>query len=395
MRARGLQHARGARTRRLAAALLLWTCAAASAAASGFPDPRVGQELILTKGCTNCHGILGPGGRQGPDLMRVARGRGAADLLADMWNHIPQMSSALLAGEQLPTLSAAELRSLVGYLNFVNYLGDVGDPRRGEGILDDLSCLGCHDLRQKGRIGPALVAGGRTATPVGLVTDLWNHYPAMNRELRSRGLEWVRWNAGIIDNVSVFLRSQAPAGAPPPLPAPGDPGRGAALFARLGCGGCHDERRVEAWAEFVRRANRRSAAENGALLLAHLPRLATSPGRSVQPLWPLTESDMADLLAYLGFAGAALPGGDAARGRLVFANRRCVACHALPGRRSGIGPDVAQMPAISDPYDAAALMFRHARNMRSATELKHVPWPQMEPEELQDLYAFLCREPRR
>jgi hypothetical protein len=47
------------------------------------------------------------------------------------------------------------------------------------------------------------------------------------------------------------------------------------------------------------------------------------------------------------------------------------------------------MPPIADPYGAAALMLQHARNMKIATELKHVPWPQMQPEELQDLYAFL------
>jgi hypothetical protein len=50
------------------------------------------------------------------------------------------------------------------------------------------------------------------------------------------------------------------------------------------------------------------------------------------------------------------------------------------------------MPTIANPYQAAALMLQHARNMKTATELKHVPWPQMEPEELQDLYAFLAQQ---
>ena len=377
--------------------LLAWAfmAVAAAAAPAGFPDSRTGQQLLLQKGCTNCHGILGPSGRQGPDLMRVARGRGAADLLAGMWNHIPQMSSALLAGEKLPNLSANELRDLVGYLSFVNYLGEVGDYHRGETLLADMSCLGCHDLHQKGKIGPALFADGRTASPVGLVTDLWNHYPPMHQALQGHDLAWFHWTEGIVTDISGYLRTLAPTGEPSALPYPGDPREGAGLFARLGCAGCHAPKQGEAWVQFVRKANRRSAAGNGALLLGHLPRLGEGAGHSAQPLRPLTEKNMADLLAYLGFAGADLPGGDAARGRRVFENKRCVGCHALPGAKPGIGPDLAKMPVIADPYEAAALMFQHARDMKTATELKHIPWPQMEPEELQDLYAFLCLERRR
>jgi cytochrome c2 len=376
---------------------LLLGCAVTAAAAppAGFPDSRTGQQLVLQKGCANCHGILGPSGREGPDLFRVARGRGAADLLADMWNHVPHMSSALLAGERLPRLSATELRDLVGYLNFVNYLGDVGDARRGESLLADMSCLGCHDLRAKDRIGPALFVSGRTASPVGLVTDLWNHYPGMNRALHARNLRWFHWTGDVITDLSGYLRSLAPTGAPAALQDPGDPREGARLFARLGCVGCHDPTHGSTWVEFVRTANRRSAAENGAALLGHVATLGGGARRPTQPLRPLSEKNMADLLAYLGFAGADLPGGDAARGHELFESKRCVACHALPGARPGIGPDVATMPAIADPYEAAALMFEHARNMKTATELKHVPWPQMQPEELQDLYAFLCLERRR
>jgi cytochrome c2 len=261
-------------------------------------------------------------------------------------------------------------------------------------VIAGMSCLACHDLQQKGRVGPALFSDTRAASPVGLVTDLWNHYPGMNRALRVRDMSWFHWTGDMVTDVSLYLRLLAPAGTPLALQEPGDPRAGAPLFARLGCGGCHNPARGDAWTAFVRAANRRSAAENGAAMLAHLPALGEAPGRGSQPLRPLTEKNMADLLAYLGFAGADLPGGDAARGRRVFQSERCVRCHALPGAPPGIGPDVAKMPAIPDPYAAAALMFDHARDMKTATELKHVPWPQMQPEELLDLYAFLSRERR-
>lgn len=370
---------------------LLAGAIAANVAASS-PDSQTGQELLLRKGCTNCHGVLGPSSREGPDLLHVARGRGAAELLADMWNHVPQMSSALLSGERLPSLSGTELRELIGYLNFVNYLGDAGDGRHGQSLLGEMSCLGCHDLHSKGRIGPALFVPERPASAVGLVADLWNHYPNMSAALRDRGMTWFHWTGDVVTDISQYLRSLAPQGAPLALQGPGDPREGARLFAQLGCAGCHDPRGAS-WVEFMRRANRRSAAENGAVLLTHLP--TTSAAHATRPLRPLTATNMADLLAYLGMGGADLPGGDPARGRQVFASRHCIVCHALPGAKPGIGPDVSSMPAITDPYEAAALMFAHARNMKIATELEHVPWPRMQPDELQDLYAFLRLERAR
>jgi cytochrome c2 len=372
---------------------IVWAAGSATAAPTSFPTAAAGERLIFQKGCANCHGVLGPSGRQGPDLLRTARGRGAAELLADMWNHIPQMVSALLHGERLPSLSAVELRDLVGYLSFINYLGDAGDAHHGETLLAEMSCLGCHDLHEKGVIGPALIVSTRSASPVGLVTDLWNHYPGMSRALRDKDLAWFPWTGDVITDISCYLRSLAPAAAPAALLSPGDPAEGAHVFARLGCAACHNPGRGAAWVQFVRASNRRSAAENGAALLRHLPTLGAAV-ESGRPLRPISEQSMADLLAYLGLAGTELPGGDAVRGRSLFELKRCVVCHALPGARPGIGPDVANMPSLANPYEAAALMLGHARNMKTATELKHIPWPQMQPEELQDLYAFLSKERR-
>jgi cytochrome c2 len=360
-----------------------------------FPDPAAGQRLVLKKGCANCHGIAGPGGRQGPDLLRTARGKGADEVLADMWNHVPQMVEALLAGERLPSLSAGELRDLVGYFSFVNYLGDRGDEERGQALLAEMSCLGCHDLRRSGKIGPALVSTGRTASPVGLVTDLWNHYPNMSAALRAKGLVWFAWNGDAISDMSRYLDSLAPVGSPGALLAPGDPDEGARAFTRLGCAGCHTPAGGTAWVALVRASNRRSAAENGAALLRHLPRIIGLARRTAQPLRPLSETEMADLLAYLSLAGTELSGGDATKGKAAFERKRCAECHAVGGATPGIGPDVASMPPVADPYELAALMLQHAGNMKIATELKHINWPQMHPEELQDLYAFLSKEPRR
>jgi cytochrome c2 len=362
---------------------------------AGVAEPTAGYQLLLQKGCTNCHGIAGPGRRQGPDLLRIARGKGSAELLAGMWNHVPQMVHGLSSGERLLSLSADELRELVGYFGYINYLGEAGDARRGQALLAEMSCLGCHDLRRRGKIGPPLIAPGRVASPPGLVTDLWNHYPGMSAALSQKGIAWFDWSGGDITDLSLYLSSITPLGPEPRLQAPGDPDQGAKVFVRLGCAQCHDSMGGAAWVALVRASNRRSAAENGAALLRHLPDISKAWGRARQPSRPLSAEDMADLLAYLSRAGVELSGGNAAKGEAVFVSKRCIGCHAMPGTKPGIGPNVVDMPAVADPYEAAALMIGHARGMKFATELKHVPWPQIQPEQLQDLYAFLSKVPRR
>ena len=362
---------------------------------AGVSAPTAGYQLLLQKGCTNCHGIAGPGRRQGPDLLRIARGKGSAELLAEMWNHVPQMVNGLSSGERLPSLSAGELRDLVGYFGTINYLGEAGDARRGQALIAERSCLGCHDLRRRGKIGPALISAARVASPPGLVSDLWNHYPGMSAALSGKGMRWFDWSGGDITDLSFYLSSITPLGPEPRLQTPGDPDQGSKVFVRLGCVACHNPAGGAAWSALVRASNRCSAAENGAALLQHLPDISKSWQRAGQAWKLLSATEMADLLAYLSRAGAELSGGDAAKGEAVFASKRCIRCHAMPGTKPGIGPNVIDMPAVADPYDAAALMIGHARGMKLATEIKRVPWPQIQPDELQDLYAFLSKVPRR
>lgn len=367
---------------------------AADSAPRRFPDLSLGQELILARGCAACHGILGPGRRQGPDLLRVAREKGAPEVLAAMWNHIPQMAGALLEGERLPKFSGSELRDVVGYLNFINFLGDEGNAEQGAAQLAERQCLGCHDLERRGKIGPALVDAQRSASPVGLITDIWNDYPSMSRALREKGMRWFEWRGEFLTDASRYLDRLASRETRTPLLDQPDPQRGAVAFARLGCARCHGPNHGAAWVSLTRTLNRRSAAESGAALLRHLPVIEESRGSAPDgvELRPVSEGEMADLLVFLSLAGTDLGGGDAGRGKALFERLSCGKCHALPGRKPGIGPDLKEIPVAAGPYDAAAMMLRHARDMRTATELKEVPWPRMEPDELLDLYAFLSRE---
>ena len=55
-------------------------------------DPRAGAEVFQQKGCSDCHSVLGGGGKLAPDLgLRGAQGSSMNELVTQMWNHAPRM----------------------------------------------------------------------------------------------------------------------------------------------------------------------------------------------------------------------------------------------------------------------------------------------------------------
>ena len=64
-------------------------------------------------------------------------------------------------------------------------------------------------------------------------------------------------------------------------------------------------------------------------------------------------------------SGLMMPIMDPARGRLLFASKGCVACHAINGVGGQDAPpmDAATMPRIMNPFSFAARMWRGAETM--------------------------------
>ena len=87
----------------------------------------------------------GVGGKNGPDLSRVARPRSFYDLAAAMWNHLPHMSGRIWAsGADRPYLTPYEMSDLIAFLYTPNafsrpgavdggerFFSESGNPQRG------------------------------------------------------------------------------------------------------------------------------------------------------------------------------------------------------------------------------------------------------------------------
>ena len=81
--------------------------------------------------------------------------------------------------------------------------------------------------------------------------------------------------------------------------------------------------------------------------------------------------------------------GDAERGKALFQNLHCIACHSVNGVGGQKAPDLGRNRSRGfSPYDMAALMWNHAPAMWSAMEQHGVARPVLDEQQAADLFVF-------
>ena len=109
-----------------------------------------------------------------------------------------------------------------------------------------------------------------------------------------------------------------------------------------------------------------------------------------------TGNELRDLIAYLAPATAgpqegpvyALPGRPEA-GRQLFAEKRCIECHAVGGVGGHVGPDLVARGVRRSPVEFAATIWNKAPAMAAAMKPRGITVPQLSPGEMADIVAYL------
>jgi len=267
-----------------AADLFLYVYASRYFEAQG--DAGRGRSVFRSKRCGSCHGLTSPI-RDG--IQPVAAWVSLEDAIAlaqGMLNHRVQMGRAMAeSSTAYPTLSPQELTDLLVYLRGqFRQSGQPpefspGSPERGREVLASKGCLGCH------RDSRSLTERPTRHTLMHFVSALWNHPLQVSLAPAPISYEEMR------DLVGYLLSTQFSAER-------GDPEQGRRVYARKGCGACHD--------------NPASGAPPRAGLAGRMNSLAMmeavwkhGPGmlnrmRARKIDWPRIDSlEMADLVAYL------------------------------------------------------------------------------------------------
>ncbi|MBI3450096.1 MAG: c-type cytochrome [Acidobacteria bacterium] len=127
--------------------------------------------------------------------------------------------------------------------------------------------------------------------------------------------------------------------------------RGRALMTRAGCFGCHRMRGHEGWRSEAPDLDGLSAKTYPAWIAAWLKSPSSLREGTLMPDFHLPPEEIEPLVAFLWArpprasrapaAGDVVPAGDAARGKTLFGESRCVSCHTIEGRGNGSAPELS------------------------------------------------------
>jgi mono/diheme cytochrome c family protein len=267
------------------------------------------------------------------------------------------------------------------------------DPIAGSRVFGGKGCSKCHAIAGIGnKIGPDLGRNSGTRSFYDLAASMWNHLPEMAKQMQKLGIARPQLNPSETGDLIAFLYTLNY------FDRPGDPKRGNELFAKKFCVSCHQL----AGTGGVIGPNLDGLAQHGAPIFMstamwnHGPAM-TAAMKSMKVERPtFTASELNDLVAYIKSAKPdttpdrmyVLPGRPD-HGQELFSSRSCVECHSVKGRGGKVGGELADRKAQFSLVQFAAAIWNKAPAMLKEMSHRNIAVPQLRPEEMADIIAYL------
>jgi mono/diheme cytochrome c family protein len=140
-------------------------------------SPHAGKAIFATKGCSQCHAVVGSGATVGPDLGAQRARANVTAMAAALWNIGPTMWDTMKRrGVAVPKFTDPEMADLLAYLSFVQSMGHAGNAARGGELFRQKSCAHCHGIGA-GPLGGRenLATSEAVHSPVHWAAAMWNH----------------------------------------------------------------------------------------------------------------------------------------------------------------------------------------------------------------------------
>lgn len=115
-----------------------------------------------------------------------------------------------------------------------------------------------------------------------------------------------------------------------------------------------------------------------------------SHGHDFEVMDEMAPAEMQRMMRLMTEVGLVLPPMNAERGRQIFLEKGCVACHSVNGVGGDVGPalDANLMPSPMNAFEFAARMWRGAPAMSAMQQAEFGGVIELDGRELADLVAF-------
>jgi mono/diheme cytochrome c family protein len=335
-------------------------------------DAQRGAEVLRREKCLVCHNIHGEGQHVAPDLgRRIGRRYTPAVMASVLWNHAPTMWSTMAGmGVNPPRLSVQDSDDLFAYFYSMRFFDHPGEAERGKRLFEEKRCSGCHSLSSptEGR-GKPVAEWTVFADPVLLVQQMWVHSGEMVQTGHKR---WITLTGQDLADLTVYLQSLPQIRKQDVQFSLPDPASGKDLFESV-CGGCHKGNLA-----LENRLHNATLTDIAADMWNHAPKMTTAPSTGPE--------EMRRILAYVWERQSMGAPGIVARGERVFTVRHCAACHN--DTKSG-APKLPSGGRNYSPVTMMSVLWTHGPQMQLEMLKKDISWPNLSPDDISNLAAYL------
>jgi mono/diheme cytochrome c family protein len=192
--------------------------------------------------------------------------------------------------------------------------------------------------------------------------------------------------------VALFLLPLDPAWAQQ-VPGPSqDPIAGARIFGAKGCVKCHSVNGIggKVGPDLAKISRPRTFFELGADMWNHLKKMSARMKQLGITRPKLDEREVGDLVGFLYTLNYFDSPGNAAEGRRLFSEKRCILCHQVGGTGGVVGPNLDSLRQFASPIFITSAMWNHGPQMAAKMKERGVERPTFTGPELRDLIAFLA-----
>ncbi len=355
-------------------------------------NPLAGRIVFEQKGCINCHAINGYGGKTATDFGGQIFFGSDYDLIAEMWNHSPNMFKEMeLKNVDKQNFSAVDFRNLRQFLNFLRYLGNNGNVNQGKELFAIMECSECHSIGEKNSRKIKLDKIGVYASPLYLAQVMWNHAAKMQKmqKLSSKAVPMFKGNE--FADLSVYISAVNTYGKREKIyMSPGNPLKGKNLFVSKKCYYCHEQNHIGP--DLTNYNFNKSVTEIAGMMWNHASNMNEAMERNKISYPAFKNDEMTNLISYLYFKNQANVKGSVDEGRKIIVRKGCVDCHSA-GNSYG-APIMSAVGPFINADNFFGELWNHLPLMEKKSYTKGKSLPKLLPTDIKSLYLYFNRKER-